>query len=65
MPVFIFAIDDAPELGFKNLFAILLAPNRASIKLLEKFDFDLWGTLLDLAEIDGEACNQAIYGRKV
>lgn len=60
-----FAIDKAPELGLKNLFAILLAPNTASIKLLEKFDFQLWGKLLDVAEIDGEVCSQAIYGRKV
>jgi L-amino acid N-acyltransferase YncA len=60
-----FAIEKAPELGFKNLFAILLAPNCPSIKLLEKFDFELWGTLLDVAEIDGEVCSQGIYGRKV
>tara|TARA_R110001583_G_scaffold16041_11_gene65220 strand:+ start:499 stop:690 length:192 start_codon:yes stop_codon:yes gene_type:complete len=63
--VFGLAIEKAPELGFKNLFAILLAPNIASIKLLEKFDFQLWGQLLDVAEIDGEVCSQGIYGRKV
>ena len=60
-----FAIEKAPELGFKNLFAILLAPNAPSIKLLEKFDFELWGKLVDVAEIDGEVCSQGIYGRKV
>ncbi len=60
-----FAIEKAPELGFKNLFAILLAPNTASIKLLEKFDFELWGRLPDIANIDGEVCSQRIYGRKV
>lgn len=60
-----FAIDKAPELGFKNLFAILLEPNTASIKLLEKFDFELWGRLPDIANIDGEVCSQRIYGRKV
>jgi phosphinothricin acetyltransferase len=60
-----FALSKTPELGFKNLFAILLAPNLASIKLLEKFDFELWGKLVDVAEIDGEVCSQGIYGRKV
>ncbi|MDE5424308.1 N-acetyltransferase family protein [Ancylomarina sp. DW003] len=60
-----FAIDKAPELGFKNLFAILLEPNTASIKLLEKFDFELWGRLPDIANIDSEVCSQRIYGRKV
>lgn len=60
-----FALDKAPELGFKNLFAILLEPNAASISLLEKFDFDLWGILPELADIDGVVCNQRIYGRKI
>ncbi|MCZ4695175.1 N-acetyltransferase [Ancylomarina euxinus] len=60
-----FAIEKAPELGFINLFAILLEPNTASIKLLEKFDFQLWGRLPDIANIDGEVCSQRIYGRKV
>ncbi|RXQ94408.1 N-acetyltransferase family protein [Ancylomarina salipaludis] len=60
-----FALSKAPELGFKNLFAILLEPNTASIKLLEKFDFELWGRLPDIANIDGEICSQRIYGRKI
>ncbi|RZT95634.1 phosphinothricin acetyltransferase [Ancylomarina subtilis] len=60
-----FALTKAPELGFKNLFAILLEPNIASIKLLEKFGFELWGRLVDVAEIDGEVCSQRIYGRQV
>ncbi|MGZ2368244.1 N-acetyltransferase family protein [Ancylomarina sp. YFZ004] len=60
-----FALSKAPALGFRNLFAILLAPNIASTKLLEKFDFELWGKLIDVAEIDGEVCSQGIYGRKV
>lgn len=60
-----FALSKAPEFGLKNLFAILLEPNQASIKLLEKFDFELWGRLPDIANIDGEVCSQRIYGRKV
>lgn len=60
-----FAINKASELGFKNLFAILLAPNKASISLLEKTGFELWGRLPDIANIDGEICSQCIYGRKV
>jgi len=35
----------------------------ASIKLLEKFDFKLWGRLVGVAEIDGEVSSQGIYGR--
>ena len=60
-----FALTKAPELGFKNLFAILLEPNTVSIKLLEKFEFELWGRLPDIANIDGEICSQRIYGRQV
>jgi len=60
-----FALTKAPEFGFKNLFAILLEPNIASIKLLGKFGFELWGRLVDVAEIDGEVCSQRIYGRKI
>lgn len=40
--------------GLKNLFAILLEPNAASIKLLERFDFEFWARLPDIANIDGE-----------
>jgi len=60
-----FALAEAPKFGFKNLFAILLEPNTASINLLEKFDFELWGRLVDVAEIDGTICSQRIYGRSI
>ena len=60
-----FALSQAPDLGFKNLFAILLEANTASIKLLEKFDFELWGRLVNVAEVDCEVCSQCIYGRQV
>ncbi|MGZ2368241.1 hypothetical protein ACXR6G_00460 [Ancylomarina sp. YFZ004] len=43
---------------------IFLPPCSLSIKLLEKFDFELWGKLVDVAEIDGEVCSQCIYGRQ-
>ena len=58
-------IEKAKELGFTNLFTILLDLNKPSIHLLEKFGFEKWGHLPDIAEIDGIVCGQFIYGRKL
>ncbi|WP_372752167.1 N-acetyltransferase family protein [Labilibaculum sp.] len=60
-----FAIAEAPKLKFKSLFAILLAANLASLKLLEKFNFERWGVMPHVADIDGEACDHLYYGRAV
>lgn len=60
-----FAIDEAPKFQFKSLFAILLAANLASLKLLEKFGFERWGLMPHVADIDGEICDHLYYGRKV
>ena len=59
------AIDLGPELGLKNLFAILIDKNRPSIQILEKYGFRQWGHLPEVALIDGEICGQFIYGRKI
>ncbi|PKQ63308.1 hypothetical protein BZG01_15900 [Labilibaculum manganireducens] len=60
-----FAIDEAPKYQFKSLFAILLAENLASLKLLEKFGFERWGLMPHVADIDGETCDHLYYGRRV
>lgn len=59
------AIDLAPKLGLKNLFAILIDRNIPSIRILEKYGFQQWGHLPEVALIDGEICGQFIYGRKI
>jgi L-amino acid N-acyltransferase YncA len=58
-------IESAKALGFKNLISILLDLNRPSICILEKFGFEKWGYLPEVAEIDGVICGQYIYGRKL
>lgn len=63
--LFMHAIEVAPSFQFKNVFAILLEPNIASIKLLEKFQFKRWALLPDIAMIDGKECSQVYYGRSV
>lgn len=59
------AIEDAPRLGKHVLFGILLEKNTASINLLKKCGFELWGRLPDAAFIDGQLISHVYYGRKV
>lgn len=59
------AIDDAPGLGKRVLFGILLEKNAASINLLKKCGFELWGRLPDVASIDGELVSHVYYGRSL
>ena len=58
-------IDSAKILHFKNLISILLDKNTVSIHLLEKFGFEKWGHLPEVADFDGVICGQYIYGRKL
>jgi len=58
-------IESAKTLGFNNLISILLDLNQASIYILEKFGFEKWGHLPEVAEVDGVICGQYIYGRKL
>lgn len=60
-----FAIEKSKELNFKSLIAILLEGNNASVKLLEKFGFQRWGYLPDIADFNGEVCSHLYYGLKV
>lgn len=59
------ALREAPGLGKRVLIAILLESNQASARLLEKFGFERWGYLPEVAEFDGRTCGQFYYGRKV
>lgn len=57
-----YAIAQCPQLGFKHLITMLLEINFPSIRILEKFDFNKWGHLPDVAEFDGKVCGHLIYG---
>ena len=61
----IHTIASAKELGFRNLIAILLDLNKASIYILEKFGFEKWGHLPGIVQIDFIICGQYIYGKKM
>jgi len=55
-------ISFAKRNDIKNLFALLLDINKSSVNILEKFGFNRWGHLPNVAVINDEVCGQYIYG---
>jgi len=53
----------AEELGFEHAVAILLEKNLPSIRLLEKFEFEKWGHLPNVAKFDDVICGHVYYGK--
>ena len=47
------------------LFCIILERNAASVGLMQKCGFELWGRLPDVASIDGELVSHVYYGRRL
>jgi phosphinothricin acetyltransferase len=59
------AMAECGRLGIKNVFAILLDINTASIALLEKLGFEKWGHLPTIADFDGVECGHLYYGCRI
>ncbi len=53
------------RINLKTLFAIVLDRNIGSIKLLEKFGFEKWGHLPNVADFDGEECGHLYFGLRI
>ena len=60
-----YALEQAPTLDIKTLFAILLDANSDSVKLLEKHGFEQWGHLPKVADFDGVEVGHLYYGRRI
>lgn len=60
-----FILDKARELNYKTVVAILLEVNIGSIKLLEKFKFEEWGRIKDVADLDDVVCSHLYLGLKI
>lgn len=60
-----YAIKIAPQYGFKNLIAILISHNHASIKLLEKFGFSEWGRLPETVNFEEDTYDHLYFGKKI
>jgi len=58
-------LDMCRELGYKTVLAIILSKNTASVSLAEKFGFEQWAFLPDVADFDGVECSHLYYGMKL
>lgn len=59
------AIALCPTLDIKNLIAMLIEGNQESIGLLEKFGFEKWGYLPNIAEFNGDETGHLYYGLRI
>ena len=59
------AIEQAPRLGLKTLLGFIFGHNEPSLRLLEAFGFERWGTLPRVAELDGVERDLIIVGRRI
>lgn len=60
-----YVLTDCARTGCRVLLAIVLEWNDPSLRLLEKFGFQKWGTLPEVAEFSGRLCGHLYYGRKL
>ncbi|MEZ7198924.1 GNAT family N-acetyltransferase [Pseudodesulfovibrio karagichevae] len=59
------ALDMTPELGIRTVVAYIFSHNEGSMRLFRSFDFEEWGRLPDIAEMDGKRYSLSILGRHV
>jgi phosphinothricin acetyltransferase len=59
------AMDHAPGIGVNTLVGFIFAHNSPSLKLFEKFGFERWGFLPQVAELDGIKRDLVIVGRRL
>ncbi len=59
----LFAQQQAKRLNIKVLLAFIFSHNLPSIKLFEKFDFETWGKLPNVAIMDGNLYSLTILGK--
>ncbi len=57
------ALADCVRIRKHVLLAIVLEWNQPSIRLLEKFGFEKWGYLPEVANFSGRTCGHLYYGR--
>lgn len=58
-------IERSPGLGIENLLAFIFSHNLPSLTLFEKFGFELWGNLKNIAELDKEKRSLIILGKHI
>ena len=59
------AIEHAPTLGLYNLIGLIFGHNTPSLALFERYGFARWGTLPDVAVLDGIERTLVIVGKRI
>jgi L-amino acid N-acyltransferase YncA len=59
------AIHRSPELGVNTLIGLIFAHNQPSLRLFAKYQFQRWGYLPKVAELDGIERDLVIVGRRL
>ena len=57
-----FVLEQACHWNFRVLLGVLLSGNDRSARLLEKYNFELWGTLPRLSDMGDRFCDHLYYG---
>ena len=60
-----YCIDNAGKFGVNNLVALIFLHNEPSLKLFRYFGFEDWGTLPNVAILDGVERSLIILGKKM
>jgi phosphinothricin acetyltransferase len=60
-----YCIDKAPAFGIRTLLGFIFSHNEPSLKLFRYFGFEDWGTLPDIALLDGREYGLKILGRRI
>ncbi|WP_455229218.1 N-acetyltransferase family protein, partial [Kingella denitrificans] len=53
----------APDLGIRNVLAVIFAHNAASLHLFERFGFETWGRLPAVCEMKSQTADVLILGK--
>lgn len=57
------AINQCKELKIESLIAILLSCNSTSIAILEKYNFEKWGAMPNIAKLKNGSADHLYYGK--
>ena len=60
-----YCMENALRCGVRTLLAFIFAHNDASLRLFEQAGFEAWGSLPDIARLDGRERTLKIYGKRI
>lgn len=60
-----YCIDRSPNFGIKTLVGFIFSHNEPSLKLFRHFGFEDWGTLPNIAVLEGQEMGLKILGKRI